>query len=139
MNKKESKILALVLMLAMVLSVSMFMTSCNSEPSTLEEYVAQDDELKEQLDQFAESQEGMTIEIKENQIIYTYTFAQQLDEDIVEASQEQIESSMSSFASTFENIASSCEEETKIKGVTVKVNYLNKDGSEIWSKVFPEE
>lgn len=81
----------------------------------------------------------MTIEIKENQIIYTYTFAQQLDEDIVEASQEQIESSMSSFASTFENIASSCEEETKIKGVTVKVNYLNKDGSEIWSKVFPEE
>ncbi|MGC2873041.1 DUF4854 domain-containing protein [Ihubacter sp. rT4E-8] len=138
MNKKESKILALVLMLAMVLSVSMFMTSCSSDPSTLEEYVAQDDKLKGQLDQYAESQDGMTIEIKENQIIYTYTYPEQLDDEIVEASKEQFDNSMSSFASTFESIATSCEEQTKIKGITVKVAYLNKDGSEIWSKVFPE-
>lgn len=136
MRKKESKVLALILMLAMVMSVSMFMTSCSSEPSTLEEYVAQDSDLQEQLDSLASSQEGMTVEIKENQIIYTYTYPDQIAEDILDDVKAQFESAMESMGSTFESIASSCEEETGITGITVKVSYLNNDGSEIYTQEY---
>lgn len=136
MKKKESKVLALILMLAMVMSVSMLMTSCGSDPSTLEEYVAQDSDLQEQLDSLADSQEGMAVEIKDNQIIYTYTYPQQIDEDVLDDVKAQFESAMESTASTFEGIASSCEEETGISGITVKVVYLNNDGSEIYSSEY---
>lgn len=136
MKKKESKVLALILMLAMVMSVSMLMTSCGSDPSTLEEYVAQDSDLQEQLDSLADSQEGMAVEIKDNQIIYTYTYPQQIDEDVLDDVKAQFESAMESTASTFEGIASSCEEETGISGITVKVVYLNNDGSEIYSNEY---
>ena len=94
MKKKESKVLALILMLAMVMSVSMLMTSCGSDPSTLEEYVAQDSDLQEQLDSLADSQEGMAVEIKDNQIIYTYTYPQQIDEDVLDDVKAQFESAM---------------------------------------------
>ncbi len=135
MKKKESKVLALILMLAMVLSVSMLMTSCG-EPSTLEEYLAENEELQEQLNSLAESQEDMTVEIKENQILYTYTMPQQIEEDILEDVKAKFEETMESLGSTFEGIASTCEEETKIKGITVKVTYLNNDGSEIYSQEY---
>lgn len=135
MKKKESKVLALILMLAMVLSVSMLMTSCG-EPSTLEEYVAEDAELQEQLDSLAKSQEDMTVEIKENQILYTYTMPQQIEEDLLEDVKAKFEETMESLGSSFESIATSCEEQTKISGITVKVTYLNNDGSEIYSQEY---
>lgn len=136
MKKKESKVLALILMLAMVMSVSMFMTSCSSEPSTLEEYVAQDEDFQEQLDSLASSQEGMTVEIKENQIIYNYTFPQQIEEDVLKDVKTQLDESMDAVSSTFEKIASSAEEQSGIKGITVIVSYLNNDGTEIVSKEY---
>lgn len=136
MKKKESKVLALILMFAMVMSVSVFMTSCSSDPSTLEEYVSQDEDLKDQLDSLANSQEGMAVEIKDNQIIYTYTYPQQIDESVLDDAKEQLESAMDSMGSSFESIASSCEEQTGIKGVTVKVSYLNNDGSELVTKEY---
>ena len=135
MKKKESKVLALILMLAMVLSVSMLMTSCG-EPATLEEYVAENADLQEQLDSLAKSQNGMTVEIKENQILYTYTMPQQIEEDLLDDVKAQFEETMESYGSTFEGIASTCEEQTKISGITVKVSYLNNDGSEIYSQEY---
>ena len=43
---------------------------------------------------------------------------------------------MESVSSTFENIGTTLEEETEIDGITVRVTYLNGDGSEIYSQDF---
>ncbi len=135
MKKRTSKLFTVALALVMMLSMTLMLTSCG-EPSTLEEYLAEDAELQEQLDTLAASQQDMTVEIKGNQILYTYTMPQQIEEDLLEDVKAQFEKAMEGYGSTFEGIASTCEEQTKIKGVTVKVSYLNNDGSEIFSQEY---
>lgn len=139
MKKRTSKLFTVALALVMMLSMTLMLTSCG-DPETLQEYVEANPEVQEELDSaMAESaQDGMDIkvEIKENTILYTYKFDQTLDKDQAEQATELFESYMDKASGVFENIAQSCEEETKIDGIKCQVIYLNGDGSELYNGVF---
>ena len=121
---------------ALLIAMMVFFTGCGG-PQTLEDYVNDNDEIKTEIDSY--SQEGMTVEIKENVLSYVYQYADTYDESMVEDMAAQFESAMASVSSTFSNIASTLEEETEIDGITVRVTYLNGDGSEIYTQDFQSE
>lgn len=133
--KKNYKLLALALIA--VLSISMVFTSCGG-PSTFEEYVKDNDELKSQLDSLStsNSQGSMTVEFKGNDINYVYKFTEPMDEALVDTVKETLEEQMDSYGATFEQIAQTCEEESEIDGIKVNVKYLDGDDTELYSGTF---
>ena len=78
---------------------------------------------------------GMAIEVtgEGNKLIYTYTFDQAVDVDTVK---EPLADSLESQASTFEQVAESLKEAVDVENPVVVVEYLNPDGSEIYSQQF---
>ena len=78
----------------------------------------------------------MSIDIKENDLIYTYKYKQVFEADVVKQMNKQFETYASNFETTFSNIAKSLEEETKISGITVYIVYQNGDGSEIFKQSY---
>lgn len=138
--KKTSKIFAVLLSLVMVMSATALLTSCSSDPATLEDYIADHPEEQKAMDDAVASyeQEGMAVDvqIKGNDIIYSFKYDETFDEDTVEQLKGYFEGAMGNVGSVFENIAKTCEEQTEIKGINVQVRYLNGDDSEIFSQTF---
>ena len=109
-------------------------TGCGGGTETLEDYVNSNDEIKTEIESY--SQDGMTVKVEGNVLTYEYQYPDTYDESMVEEMKTQFESAMESVSSTFENIGTTLEEETEIDGITVRVTYLNGDGSEIYSQDF---
>ncbi len=138
--KKTSKFFAVLLSLVMVMSVTVALTSCSSDPATLEDYVADHPEEQEAIDNVAStfSQDGMSVEvqIKGNAIIYSFKCADTYDEDTIEVIKASFEQSKDKFNTVYGNIAKACEEETEIDGITVQIIFINGDGSEFYNETF---
>ena len=138
--KKTSKIFAVLLSLVMVMPATALLTSCSSDPATLEDYIADHPEEQKAMDDAVASyeQDGMSVDvqIKGNEIIYSFKYDETFDEDTVEQLKSYFEGAMGGVSAVFEGIAKSCEEQTEIEGITVQVLYLNGDDSEIFSQTF---
>ena len=110
-----------------------------SQAITIEDYIASD-EIQEQLESVKSSlvSSGIDVDVigEDNKLIYVYTYSDQFDEDAVDALAEQLESAMSTQASTFEDVAASLKEKTDVEDPIVEVRYVNADGSEIYSQEF---
>lgn len=104
--------------------------------ATLEDFVNSDDEVKASIDELNDSEEGMVVEIKGNVVVYTYTFTEYIEPDAAEDMREQFATSIEEVAPTFEGVAQGLEEESGIDGISVRVIYLNTDGTEIYSHDF---
>lgn len=130
--KKSSKTVVTALILSLILSMSVVLTGCGA--SNLEEYVNSNNEAKQALESM--KTDALNVEVKENTIIYTYTYEQTFDSSVVEALSGSIESTLDESSSSFTSMADTLEKESKIEEVTVKVIYLNGDGSEIFSKEY---
>ncbi len=107
-----------------VLLISMLLTSCG--PKTLESYVEGDKDLKKQIDQISATTEGLTVEIKGNDVIYTYDLASLgVSGDLVKGQEmkKSLEDALAGQASTFEGIVTTLEKETKIDSIKLIVNY----------------
>jgi hypothetical protein len=130
--KRSSKAVFIALILSLVLSMSVVLTGCGA--STLEEFVNSDAEAKQSLE--ALNTEELTVEVKENTIIYTYTYEQTFDPSVVSALSGTIESTLDDSSASFISMADTLEKESGIEEVSVKVTYLNGDGSEIFSKEY---
>ena len=138
---KKKSIIALILSLALVMAL--FLTSCGSKaPQTLEDYVNSDEETSEQIEEVAETS-GLQVEIKGNDVIYTYDLASYdgMNEDLAKSEQmiSSLTSALDKTAESFTGLCSQLEEETEIEGVQIIVNYtfgdevlvtstFNKDG-----------
>lgn len=135
--KKTSKIFALAMTLVMVLSTVVIFTGCG-EPKTFEEFVNSNDELKSSIEQVAQSDDngGMTVQIKENKIIYTYKYSQTFESAAVEQMKTYFAEYMRTAGSSFETVAKTCEEQSKITGITVDVIYQNGDGEELFKETY---
>ncbi len=141
MKKRTSKIFAVAMALVMMLSMTLVLTSCGgSEPQTLEEYVAENPEALEELEDAmtsnAQSGVDVKIEVKKNTITCSFQFDVTLDEDEAAQAEEIFEEYMDSASYVFEAIGDSFEEETEIDGIKCQVIYLNGDGSELYNRVF---
>lgn len=123
--------------LALILTMTFTFTACGG-PSTLEEYVNENEETKQMIETANASNDAgeMKVEVKENTVIYTFTLAEAVEDDVKEEMKAVLEETEPSIAPTFETVASKLEEETKIKGITSRLTYLSHDGSEIYSKDF---
>lgn len=121
---KKKGIIALLLCLVMVL----VFTGCG--PKTLEDYVKKHKDVQEQVQTQAEAS-NLTVEFKGNDVIYTYDFADAgtVTEDIAKSPEmaAQLESALSGASGTFTGLCQQLEDETKISGIRIVVNYVFND------------
>ena len=138
MKKSKSKILSIVMSLVLMLTTAFCLSACGGGTKTLESYINDNPSVKKQIEGASQSDSTMemSIDIKENDLIYTYKYKQVFEADVVKQMNKQFETYASNFETTFSNIAKSLEEETKISGITVYIVYQNGDGSEIFKQSY---
>ena len=124
----------LLVLLAMLVGMTMFMTACGGggggstpeEPMTLEKYVKDDAEVQQAIDS-AMNDSSVLVEIKENAIIYTFDLAAMdgYTEELAKSEEIQsaLQSALDSAGGTFGGIAKSIEDASGIAGITTVVNY----------------
>lgn len=121
------------LVIVMILAMTAMFTGCG-EPASLEEWVNNDSEAAASLEEMSTDELDVTVE--GNTLVYTYTYSQNIDASLVDAVTQQLEESIDNSASTFTSVADMLEEESGIDGISVKVVYLNGDGTELMNKTF---
>ena len=128
MNKRRT----IAILLTFVMLLSVMASACSKKPQTLEEYIKNDSESMEQVQNAADSA-GLNVEFKENDVIYTYDLStiDGVTEDIVKSDvmKEQLSSALDSTADTFSGLCKQLEEQSKIEGIKIVVEY--KYGDEI--------
>ena len=100
-------------------------TSC-SKPKTIEEYVKNDEKAMEEVQSAADSA-GLEVSFSGNDVIYTYDLStlDGVTEDVIKSDMmiEQLTSALDSTADTFAGLCKELEEQSKIEGVQIVVNY----------------
>ena len=128
MKKAISKVFSLTLAILMVVSLAACAQN-NGKFASVEDYLA-NEQVQEQLQPSIDSVKNMGLDLKitgeGNKLIYTYTYATQLDEDGVA---EQLKEGLNAQASTFEGVASNLKDVINVDNPVVVVTYLNKDGT----------
>jgi len=122
---KKKSIITLIIGLTLVMV--MFLTSCgNKAPQTMEDYVSSNEEVQQQIQDAADAS-GLAVEIKGNDVIYTYDLStfEGMNEELAKSDtmKSNLESALDAASPTFENLCSQLEEESEIQGVQIIVNY----------------
>lgn len=119
-----------VIVLSMILMSSFIFASCASKPDNLESFLKSNDEVKTDIDAAAESA-GMTVEVKGNDVIYTYDLSniEGVTEDMLkdEAMINTLQTSLDSMEDTFVETCKKLEEETGFTGIKMIVNFTYGD------------
>ena len=124
------------IIISLMLAIITMLSGCGSQPATLEEYISNTEEARTTLESMSSSTEGLEVAVEDNTIIYTYTYDNTLDSSMIESVSEQLEKTIDSSESTFRSMADSLEEESGIDGITIRVIYLNNDGTELVNKEY---
>ena len=123
---KRKGLFAVLLSLVLIIA----MTACNSSPKTIEEYINKDKEAQEQVQQAAD-QAGLTVAFKGNDVIYTYDLSsiENVTEEVIKSDimVEQLTSTLESTGDTFSGLCKQLEEESKIEGIQIVLNYTYGD------------
>ena len=122
---------------ATAMAAMMLLVGCGG-PANLEEALRKDEEAKAQIEQMS-SESGVSIEVKENTISYTYDLGMELDDETKDAVVEQLNTQISAYDDTFTGIAKSVEDSTKLSGILVVVNYSDSQGNVIYSATYNAE
>lgn len=132
MKKLTLSIVAVVTALVMVLG----MTACGaSDEKKLENFVAGSDfqtELESIQSQF-ESQMEINAKAEGTTLVFEFKYNTQLDDAVVEASKDALNTAFDSMKSTFEEMANVIKDDLKIEDPKVKIIVQNADGAEITS------
>lgn len=123
MKKKTSKIIISSLIMSMLLAMSLLLAGCGGGPANLQEYINSDEELAQEIESYSTS--GMTIDVTENTLTYTYKYDQTFDESTAALMTTELEKAMSSMSSTFENVRDTLVEETGFEDIVVKIVYTD--------------
>ena len=133
-----------ILLMVIALFSAMMMTACGSksaeksEPTTLEAFINEHPDVKSELDKKVADGEtsGVAIEIKGNDIIYTYDLSgvKDMTEEFAKSDdlKEALQTALDSQADAFRSVASRMESvvndaDVEIKGIRVVVNYVYGD------------
>lgn len=124
---KRKSIVAMLL--AFVMTFSLMATACGS-PKTIEEYINKDKDAAEQVQKAADTA-GLTVNFKGNDVVYTYDLSSinNVTEEVIKSDmmKEQLASALDSTADTFVGLCKQLEEESKIEGIQIIVNYTYGD------------
>ncbi|MBF1152074.1 MAG: DUF4854 domain-containing protein, partial [[Eubacterium] sulci] len=102
---------------------------------TLEEYVKNDSKLDSEIKNVAQ-QNGLEITVKDNTLTYIYKYQEKMTDDQIKQMATQLDTALESAKATFQNLAAEMETKTKIKGITVAVEYQDASGKVITKKEF---
>ncbi len=137
---KSRKIISVVLIALMAVTSALAFTSCKAKekkPETLEEYVEQTEDAKEELDDIGESMSNDmldgNVEVKGNDLIFTMKFKETYDESYFDAMREAMEDKVDEYKSTFNDAISDIEKGSGIDDVGLRLIVLNGDDAEIYS------
>lgn len=126
------------ILLGMLLSFGMLFTACAEKPGTIEELVNSNADVQQEIQTAAENA-GMTVEIKGNEIIYSYDLAsiEGATEDALkdEAMIKSLQSSLDEQKPVFTKLCKDIESEAEISGVTATVNFTY-NGETLVTKTF---
>ena len=115
----------IVLMIMAVITAFCF-TACSKEPMTLEKYVKDNPDVQESIDS-AMNDSNVLVEIKENDISYTFDLSKMegYTEELAKSDEivSALEQALGAAGATFGGICKSLEESTEITGITTTVNY----------------
>lgn len=128
------RVVSIFLTLCITACALFALTACGKY-DTVEEWVKSEKvqkEFDEMLADLDDSSMKMEILGEENKLIYSYTFL----EEVPEGMGEQLGIALNEQASTFEEVAEALKEEVDVDNPIVVVEYLNSDGSEIYSQEF---
>ena len=135
MKQKVSRVIVMALLLAMTLTV----VGCGKKYDSVDDLVASD-EMQSEMEEFKTTPNGslMNLEIKADgeKLIYAYTLNQQVDP---EALVESLEAALDEQKEAFSQAAKALKIEVKADNLSVIVQYLNNDGTEIYSREFTAE
>ena len=126
--------------IAMVILTAVAFAGCgSSEPKSLEEYIDQNPDAREEVDkavQMDSLSDIMDVEVnyKGNDVIITCSLKTTYDEDIINTVVKAYEEKESELKSTVDEAIKQIESETGIENVGIDVVIKNGDGSEVWSK-----
>ncbi len=126
---KKTNYIALILIVCFAFCFAL--TACGKKPSggdtkTLESFVSKNSSMMKEFEKIMEANEGLTIEFKGNDIIYTYDMTvlgsdtETLKSDIMK---ESLGKALDEQKATFGDIYKTVEEETGIQGIQTIVNY----------------
>lgn len=130
--KRSRKLLTSGIILTLIMAMAVMFSGCGSEPATLEDYINSDAEAQEAIDSMG-STSGMSIDVTDNTLTYTYAYDQTFDGATKELMSTELENAMSSMGSTFESLVDTLEEGSEISGITVRVVYTDAEGTELYS------
>ena len=134
----KKRIVSIWLIIMLIAASFVIMTGCGA--TTLEDY------CKKHPDELSEMQEyvdtinssinygKMSVDIKNNQIIYTVKMNKTYTSEQVSAMKSSLETTLKSSASQFEDIIDGVEKDTDIKDITMSIQCQNGDGTEIFSQ-----
>lgn len=117
-------------MMAMAVMATVLLVGCG-KPASLEEALQNSESASDKIQEMA-TDSGVSIEVKENTITYTYNLGRELDEDTKALVVEQLEEKMAGYDDSFIAIAQGLEESTEITGITVEVRYVDSNGAEVY-------
>ena len=117
-------------MMAMAVMATVLLVGCG-KPTSLEEALQNSESASDKIQEMA-TDSGVSIEVKENTITYTYNLGRELDEDTKALVVEQLEEKMAGYDDSFIAIAQGLEESTEITGITVEVRYIDSNGAEVY-------
>ena len=126
--------------IAMVILTAVAFAGCgSSEPKSLEEYIDQNPDAREEVDkavQMDSLSEIMDVEVnyKGNDVIITCSLKTTYDEDIIKTVVKAYEEKEADLKGTVDEAVKQIESETGISNVGIDIVIKNGDGSEVWNK-----
>ena len=134
----------LTVITAILMSLMIFTACGSSDPSSLEEYLSQNSDAQKEFETAvaAAEEQGMTVEVTGNEIIFTFDLntVDGMTEELAKSDEFKtaFDSAMESQGDNFKELASSMAEMTGIDGISVVVNYAY-DGEIVSSGTFTQD
>ncbi|MBQ6455996.1 MAG: DUF4854 domain-containing protein [Mogibacterium sp.] len=120
----------IALLLSFVMMMSVMASACSSTPKTIEEYINNDKDAMAEVQKAADAS-GLTVDFKGNDVIYTYDLSgidgvteENIKSDVMV---ENLSNALAGQGETFASLCKQLEEESKIEGVQIVVNYTYGD------------
>ena len=135
MKKITLSIIAIVMALTCVFGFS----ACGQTPEQKLESYIESDSVKEQIDEQLSAFESLLdvdVRAEGTKVIYDFTYKNQISDSEFDTIKENIDSSQSLLATTYESFANKIKNELGINDVSIVINYNNADGTKITSMEF---
>lgn len=128
----------------LVLLFAFFLSGCDTEPKTLEDYLSESpsaqQQIKDSLDGLNNSDMDVAVSYDQNRIIITCDMKSTYKKKVLKTMKKAYRKYMKkNLTKPMEKAVASIEQETGISGVSILVTINNGNGKEMWSQLYPLE